>query len=117
MSDGESAVVAGIGELLWDLLPSDRQLGGAPFNFVRHCRQLGLDAFPVSCLGMDELGEETLVLLESWNVDTRYISWDPRFPRACSVFAVKSKQLPSHVVFQATGKHCPSFERTPRIKT
>jgi fructokinase len=26
--------VAGIGELLWDVLPSGKQLGGAPFNFA-----------------------------------------------------------------------------------
>jgi hypothetical protein len=46
-----------------------------------------------------------------------HVSWDPRFPRACSVFNIKSRKLPSHVVFQATGKHCPVFEKSPKIKS
>ena len=28
--------VVGIGEILWDLLPSGKQLGGAPANFAYH---------------------------------------------------------------------------------
>jgi hypothetical protein len=45
------------------------------------------------------------------------VSWDPDFPRACTVFGIKSRKLPSHVVFEATGRHCPVFERSPRIKS
>ena len=29
-------VVVGIGELLWDLLPTGKTAGGAPINFVYH---------------------------------------------------------------------------------
>jgi hypothetical protein len=45
-----------------------------------------------------------------------HVSWDPAFPRACRVFAIKSRQLPSHAVYQATGRHCPAFERSSRLK-
>lgn len=38
------------------------------------------------------------------------VSWDPQFPRSCTVFSVKSRELPSVEVFRATGKHCPSFQ-------
>jgi len=69
-------IAVGIGELLWDVLPEGKQLGGAPFNFARHCAQLGLDAFPVSRVGIDELGNEALSLLESWGVETAYVSKD-----------------------------------------
>jgi hypothetical protein len=37
------------------------------------------------------------------------VSWDPAFPRLCTVFGIKTKHLPSIEVFQATGHHCPSF--------
>lgn len=43
-----------------------------------------------------------------------YVTWDPSFPRGCRLFEIKSRALPSHEVFAATGKHCPSFE--PRRK-
>ncbi|RKX74381.1 MAG: hypothetical protein DRP87_16985 [Spirochaetes bacterium] len=44
------------------------------------------------------------------------VSWDPNFPRACSVFEIKSRHLPSLEVFRATGHHCPAFKRSPRVK-
>ena len=31
--------VIGIGEVLWDVFPEGRQLGGAPLNFTCHCHQ------------------------------------------------------------------------------
>ena len=34
--------VVGIGEVLWDMLPNGKQLGGAPINFAYHVTQLGL---------------------------------------------------------------------------
>ena len=45
------ATVFGLGEILWDIFPAGRSLGGAPLNFARHCNQLGVAACPVSCLG------------------------------------------------------------------
>jgi fructokinase len=48
----------GLGELLWDLLPDGRQLGGAPFNFAFHCHQLGHPAAMVSRVGADDLGRD-----------------------------------------------------------
>ncbi|ADK82156.1 hypothetical protein [Sediminispirochaeta smaragdinae] len=45
------------------------------------------------------------------------VTWDPRFPRSCSVFGVKSRLLPSVVVFRATGHICPSYERSPKVRS
>lgn len=38
------------------------------------------------------------------------VSWDVQRPRQCSYFGFKSKELPSHVVFQSSGAHCPHFQ-------
>ncbi|MEX0324244.1 MAG: carbohydrate kinase [Puniceicoccaceae bacterium] len=76
----ERKIAVGIGELLWDMLPAGKQLGGAPFNFARHCAQLGLEAYPVSRVGRDELGDELVVLMESWNVDTSHVARDSLHP-------------------------------------
>jgi len=53
-----SFTVAGIGELLWDVYPDGKRLGGAPLNFSFHCHQLGATAYPVSSVGADDLGFE-----------------------------------------------------------
>lgn len=48
--------VASIGEVLWDLLPSGPQLGGAPANLACHVCALGGDAALISRVGDDTLG-------------------------------------------------------------
>ncbi|MBU8912761.1 MAG: hypothetical protein KOO61_01975 [Spirochaetales bacterium] len=44
------------------------------------------------------------------------VTWESAFPRACTIFGVKSKRMPSVVVFESTGRHCPAFQRSPKIK-
>ncbi|RKX73773.1 MAG: hypothetical protein DRP87_18280 [Spirochaetes bacterium] len=44
------------------------------------------------------------------------VSWDPDFPRASCVFQIKCKHLPSLEVFRATGRHCPAYKRSPKVK-
>jgi hypothetical protein len=40
------------------------------------------------------------------------VTWNARFPRACVVFEIKSRKMPSLVVYESTGYHCPAFEPT-----
>jgi fructokinase len=60
--------IIGIGELLWDMLPSGKQLGGAPANFAYHT-----NGILVSAIGNDELGKEILTKLDSLSLNTDYI--------------------------------------------
>lgn len=55
----------GLGEILWDILPSGPRVGGAPGNFTFHAMQVGLDSCAVSSLGKDERGDEALRILEA----------------------------------------------------
>jgi fructokinase len=72
--------VLGIGEMLWDIFPEGKFLGGAPTNFVFHCRQMGLDAWPVSRIGADDLGREILAELRKKGIPTDLIQIDPSRP-------------------------------------
>ena len=49
-----STKIIGIGEVLWDLLPAGRQLGGAPANFAYHARELGARAAWRMRVGVDQ---------------------------------------------------------------
>ena len=53
-------VIVGIGEILWDMLPSGKALGGAPANFAYHAARLGEEGWAVSAVGDDALGREIL---------------------------------------------------------
>jgi fructokinase len=48
--------ILSIGELLWDIFPDKKILGGAPANFVFHARQFGSDATLFTALGNDKQG-------------------------------------------------------------
>lgn len=59
-----SDVIVGMGEVLWDMLPEGKKIGGAPANFAYHVSQYGFDGCVVSAVGDDKLGNE---ILESFN--------------------------------------------------
>lgn len=52
--------IVGIGEILWDMLPEGRRLGGAPANFAYHVSQFGLNSVAVSAVGWDEAGDAVI---------------------------------------------------------
>jgi len=58
-------IVVGLGELLWDILPTGKpQLGGAPGNLVYMSALLGDRGTIASRIGDDHLGYEALDRLE-----------------------------------------------------
>lgn len=69
-----------IGELLWDLLPDERKLGGAPANFAYRLQELGNDVILVSRVGKDSLGKEAKKILKRAELDTSFIQKDKVHP-------------------------------------
>ncbi|MFR9645737.1 MAG: carbohydrate kinase [Rikenellaceae bacterium] len=54
----KSGYIVGVGELLWDILPDGKKIGGAPGNFAYHASQFGYKSAVVSAVGSDKLGDE-----------------------------------------------------------
>jgi fructokinase len=77
---GQLPLLVGVGEILWDLLPAGRQVGGAPSNVAWHAAQLGLWSVVVSAVGDDEPGRELLVHLDRMGIDRSYVAIDPDHP-------------------------------------
>lgn len=57
-------IIVGLGEILWDIFPERKILGGAPANFAYHASQFGFDSYVVSAVGNDMLGAEIIANLE-----------------------------------------------------
>jgi fructokinase len=72
--------ILAVGEVLWDLLPSGKQLGGAPANFTFHCRSLGAEAQIVTRVGDDELGREILDRFRTLRLPTDLVQIDSQLP-------------------------------------
>ncbi len=79
-TQARSPLVVGLGELIWDMLPEGRRLGGAPSNFAYVSRLLGAEAAVASRVGRDALGAEAIEKLSRAGLLTRYIQFDEEHP-------------------------------------
>ncbi|WP_273213736.1 carbohydrate kinase family protein [Runella zeae] len=61
------------GEMLWDVLPTGKQPGGAPMNVAVHLKNLGHNPTMVSRIGRDDLGEELLDFVTQKGLSTHLI--------------------------------------------
>ena len=76
MSDGNFTIV-GLGELLWDLFPSGKQLGGAPANFAYIASLLGDHGIVASRIGTDALGDDAKQRFQQLRLPTDFLQSDP----------------------------------------
>jgi fructokinase len=88
----------GLGEVLWDLLPGGRQLGGAPANFAYHAHALGAESLVVSRVGRDDLGRDLLERLNALGLATSGISVDPVAPTGTVSVTLDSSGQPAYTI-------------------
>jgi fructokinase len=72
--------VVGLGEILWDMLPDGKQLGGAPANFAYISTLLGDEGIVASRVGSESLGNEALRQLAALGVTTWFVQSDTGHP-------------------------------------
>jgi fructokinase len=96
--DETAAEIVGLGEVLWDLLPSGRQLGGAPFNFTFHCHQLGHRSVMVSRVGKDDLGCEVRDAVRRLGLSTPYLQEDEHHPTGTVAVALDDRRQPTFTI-------------------
>ncbi len=90
----ETFTIAGIGEVLFDILPEGKKLGGAPINFTFHAKQLGLNAYPISSVGRDKFGSEIINGLQEAGLSTEYIQQND-FPTGTAHVSVDTYGVPN----------------------
>src|SRR6266513_2141894 len=92
--------IVGLGEILWDLLPSGRQLGGAPANFAYSSHLLGNCAIVASRIGSDDLGNEVRNRLLNARVGDDFLQVDPTHPTGTVKVELDSSGQPSYEITQ-----------------
>ena len=90
----------GVGEILWDLLPSGKQLGGAPANFAYHAYALGAEVRVVSRVGNDPLGHEILARLRGLGLPTDGVGVDDSAPTGTVSVAVQADGQPRFTIHE-----------------
>jgi fructokinase len=93
-----SFTVVGLGELLWDMFPHGKQLGGAPANFAYMTALLGDRGIVASRVGQDRLGQEAIWQLKSSGLDTSQIQSDPAHATGTVQVQVDSRGQPEYKI-------------------
>ena len=90
------AKIIGIGEVLFDVFPNGRKLGGAPVNFAYHVNCLGEQGLAVTAVGNDELGKEAKDLMKEKKIDG--IISTVESPTGTAVVALDDEGVPSFTI-------------------
>ena len=72
--NNQTLLIAGLGEVLWDMLPDGRQCGGAPANVIFHASKLGAQGLVVSAVGADADGDDLLAFLKGKGIDCSLVA-------------------------------------------
>lgn len=92
-----SAVVC-FGEIVWDLLPSGKYLGGAPYNVAYHLAHLGCQPILVSAVGRDPLGESALEAAAKAGINTARVTQPRALPTGTVSAAVAPDGQATYVI-------------------
>ncbi len=92
------AKVVAFGELLWDLLPSGKVLGGAPANFIFRVNSFGDTGLLISRVGNDTLGEDARRIVADLGLSTESIQTDFEFPTGTVEVALDEKGTPDFTI-------------------
>jgi fructokinase len=87
--------VVGVGELLWDLFPEGKQLGGAPANFAYMTSLLGDEGLVASRVGSDALGRSAARRLQRIGLKSTYLQMDPTHPTGTAKVEVDGAGQPT----------------------
>lgn len=103
--------IAGIGEVLWDVFPDGKQLGGAPTNVACHSKALGAaSSCIISSIGNDDLGTSALQILRSRGIDVLAITVSDEFPTGVVNVVVDAQGKPEYEIKEgAAWDNIPSY--------
>ncbi len=76
MSKDKKIKAVSFGEVLWDVFPTHKKIGGAPLNVALRMNSLGAEAAMVSRVGTDEDGDTIVSFAKENGVNTDFIQVD-----------------------------------------
>ena len=98
--EAKKFTIIGLGELLWDVFPGKKQLGGAPANFSYMTHLLGDTGIIASRLGVDRLGAEAREALDRLEVDSTHVQTDAIRPTGTVSVKIAADGQPSYEIIE-----------------
>lgn len=88
------------GEILWDLFPEGKQIGGAPFNVAKQLSNFGMHCDFISAVGNDSLGEELMNILGETNISKEQLQIKTELPTGKVEVILDEKGSASYTIFE-----------------
>jgi fructokinase len=108
-------IAVGLGEVLWDLLPAGKQLGGAPANFAYISNLVGETGIVASSVGADWRGDELRNRLAELKLDASYIQRDAIHPTGVVTVHLNQEGQPTYDIAENVAwdflKWTPEWQR------
>ncbi len=86
------------GEVLFDVFPTHKKIGGAPLNVALRLASLGINAQIISRVGNDEIGRELLAFIKKNGVDTDTIQIDENLSTGQVIVQLNEKGSASYTI-------------------
>lgn len=86
------------GEVLFDVFPTHRKIGGAPLNVALRMASLGINAQIISRVGNDEIGKELLHFIEENGVTTDTVQVDETLSTGEVIVQLNDKGSASYTI-------------------
>ncbi len=93
-----SKKIVAFGEVLWDILPNGKVLGGTPTNLVFRCNSFSEQGFLLSRVGDDELGNEVFDKLKELNIADENVQIDSEFQTGTVQIILENNYEPRYIV-------------------
>ena len=90
--------ITSFGEILFDVYPDGKKLGGAPFNFIYHIIKLTGKANFVSRVGNDQNGDEILQILKDREISSEFIQIDQNHKTGVAKTTLNEKKIPDFII-------------------
>lgn len=86
--------ITSFGEILFDVYPDSKKIGGAPFNFIYHIIKLTGKANFISRIGNDQNGDEILQILKNREISSEFIQIDQNHKTGVAKTTLNEKKVP-----------------------
>jgi fructokinase len=94
----ENLTIVSIGEVLFDVFPCCRWLGGAPFNFIYHVNKLLGTGYFISRVGDDDSGREVLEKMAANDIPQDFVETDKIHPTGAAIVSVDKDGNPHFTI-------------------
>lgn len=92
--------ILSFGEVLWDVYPDKKFIGGAPLNFAAHLAKHGEKVAMLTTVGNDEMGLTAKEIIRNFGIDDSYVLVSDEIETGKCLVTLNENQVPSYNLLQ-----------------